>query len=261
MGPRKERDTISEALTDVTTIPRIGHDEAMRITAVEQRKLGDQLRTFDAGDWEKPTACTLWNVRAVAAHLVGSAAAQASPVEFVRQVRKGRPLVAEIGARYWWDGMNEVQVRERAGLTTAELIEEWDARAARALRARSKLPRFIAWLPLLKLPPPVGRQRLAYLFDIGFTRDIWAHRIDRALATGRPFDADAQHDGRILADLVAEWATLHGEPFTLELEGPAGGRFRQGTGGEAVRLDTIEFVRILAERAEGPGVLRHKLPL
>lgn len=250
-----------DAPTDVTAIPRIGHDEAMRITAVEQRKFGEQLRTFDADDWGKPTACALWDVRAVAAHLIGSAAAQRSPVEFVRQVRKGRPLVAEIGSRFWWDGMNELQVRERAARTTAELLDEWDVNAARALRARTRLPRLIARLPLLNLPQPVGRQPVAYLFDIGFTRDIWAHRIDLAVATGRPFDADPDHDGRILADLVAEWATTHDEPFTLELAGPAGGRFQRGTGGETVGMDAIEFVRVLAERVEAGGVLRHKLPL
>jgi uncharacterized protein (TIGR03083 family) len=246
---------------DVTTIPRITHDEAMRITAVENAKFGEQLRSFDAGDWAKPTDCALWDVRALAAHVVGSAAGQASPREFVRQVRTGRPLVAEIGGVNWWDGMNELQVRERASLTTDQLIDEWDTGSARALRARQRLPRVVARLPLLKLPAPVGRQPISYLFDMGFTRDVWAHRIDLAVATGRAFDADGNHDGRILADLVTEWAGTHDEPFTLELDGPAGGIFRHGTGGETVRLEAVEFVRILAERVPGEGVLAHPLPL
>ena len=154
-----------------------------------------------------------------------------------------------------------MQVRERASRTTAELMEEWDARSARALQARRRLPRPIARLPLINLPAPVGRQPVWYLMDIGFTRDVWAHRIDLATATGRAFDADREHDGRILADLVAEWATTHGEPFTLDLEGPAGGHYTQGTDGEAVRIDAVEFVRTLAGRVEGEGVLRHPLPL
>ena len=99
---------------NVATIPRIKHREAMQITAVENRKFGEQLRSFSIEDWAKPTDCALWDVRALAAHVVGSTAGQASPREFVRQVRSGRPLVAEIGAKYWWDGMNELQVRERA---------------------------------------------------------------------------------------------------------------------------------------------------
>ena len=205
-------------------------------------------------------------MRDVAAHVIGAARAQASPREFVRQVRAGRPLRTEIGGAYWWDGMNEVHVRERRGCTPAELIAEWDTAAPRALKARTTLPRPIAWLPLLKLPAPVGRQRLAYLFDVGFTRDLWMHRIDIARATGTEFDADATHDGRIVADLVAEWAGTHGTPFELHLTGPAGGRYTGGhhaggTGGERVEIDAVEFARILAERGHGDGVLANPLPL
>ncbi|MGB8961524.1 MAG: maleylpyruvate isomerase family mycothiol-dependent enzyme [Pseudonocardiaceae bacterium] len=246
---------------DVTTIPRITHAEAMRITAVENRKFAAALRNLEPGDWAKPTDCARWDVRALTAHVVGSAAAQASPREFIRQVRAGRPVVAEIGAQNWWDGMNEIHVREREALSVDELIAEWDRSSQRALRARTKLPRPIAKLPLLKLPAPVGRQSVSYLFDMGFTRDTWMHRIDLTHAAGTPFDADTAHDGRIVADLVAEWAGTHGEPFTLALSGPAGGLFASGTGGAQVELDAIEFCRILAERVTGEGVLRHPLPL
>jgi uncharacterized protein (TIGR03083 family) len=246
---------------DVTTVPRIAHDEAMRIAAVENTKFAGLLRSLEPDDWTKPTDCALWDVRALAAHVVGSAAGQASPREFVRQVRKGRPLVAEIGGKFWWDGMNELQVRERADLSTEELVAEWGASSARALRARTGLPRLVARLPLLNLPAPVGRQPLSYLFDVGFTRDVWMHRIDLAQAAAKSLDVDPDHDGRIVADLVAEWAGTHGEPFTLTLGGPAGGQFRAGTGGENVDMDAIEFCRILAERGHGTGILRHTLPL
>jgi uncharacterized protein (TIGR03083 family) len=249
------------AIQDVTTVPRITHLEAMHIAATENAKFGQQLRSFEADDWSKPTDCVLWDVRALAAHVVGSAASQASPREFARQVRKGRPLIAEIGAEFWWDGMNEFQVRERADLSTEQLIAEWDAGSAKALRARTRLPRPIARLPLLNLPEPVGRQPLSYLFDVGFTRDVWMHRIDLARATGKAADLDPDHDGRIIADIVAEWAGTHREPFTLVLRGPAGGQYQAGDGGESLDMDAIEFCRILAERASGSGILRHPLPL
>jgi uncharacterized protein (TIGR03083 family) len=252
---------VTETTQDVQGIPRIQHDEAMAITAVENQKLADQLRSFTAVDWSKPTDCTRWDVRAVASHLVGAAAGQASPREFVRQVRKGKPIMKEIGSEHWWDGANELQVRERETLTNDEIIGEWVATSARALKARTKLPRPIANLPLLKLPEPIGRQSLAYLFDIGFTRDCWMHRIDMAVATGKPFEADGEHDGRIVADIVAEWATTHGEPFTLVLDGPMGGRFTSVSGGEHVEMDAIEFCRTLAERLPGAGVMQHTLPL
>jgi uncharacterized protein (TIGR03083 family) len=246
---------------DVSTIPRILHPEAMQIAEVEANKVAAMLRDLEPADWAKQTDCPRWDVRGLVAHMVGSAAGQASPREFIRQVRAGRPVVAEIGAQYWWDGMNEIQVRERSDFSTEQLIAEWDRVSPRALRARRKLPRLVAKLPLLNLPAPVGRQPVGYLFDVGFTRDAWMHRIDLAEATGRPFDADAGHDGRIVADLVAEWATTHGLPFTLELTGPAGGHFTQGSSGEHVTIDAIEFARTLAERAPGDGVLAHPLPL
>jgi uncharacterized protein (TIGR03083 family) len=247
--------------TDTRSVPRIKHAEAMRITAVENGKFAAALRDLRPDDWAKPTDCARWDVRALAAHVIGSAAGQASPREFVRQVRTGKPIVNEIGAEYWWDGMNELHVRERSELSVDELHAEWAANSRRALRARRRLPRPIAWLPLLKLPAPVGRKNVGYLFDMGFTRDVWMHRIDLTRAAGTTFDADGEHDGRIVADLVAEWAQTHGEPFTLRLTGPAGGDFTAGENGEHVELETLEFARTLAGRREGTGVLRHPLPL
>ena len=69
----------------MATIRRIDHREAMQIAVVENRKFADQLAGFAADDWAKPTDCPLWDVRAVVAHVIGSAAAQASPREFVRR--------------------------------------------------------------------------------------------------------------------------------------------------------------------------------
>ncbi|WP_207835990.1 maleylpyruvate isomerase family mycothiol-dependent enzyme [Williamsia soli] len=247
--------------TDVTSIPRIEHREAMQIAAVENGKFAAALRALREGDWTKPTACQLWDVHAVAAHIVGSAAGQASPVEFVRQIRKGKPLVAEIGGQYWWDGMNEVHVRERSTNSPDELIAEWDAIAPKALKSRTTLPRPIAKLPLLGLPAPVGRQTVAYLFDVGFTRDVWMHRVDIARAAGTELDIDAEHDGRLVADIVAEWAGTHGLPFTLDLTGPAGGSYRSGHGGESLEIDAVEFCSILSGRGEATGLLTNPLPL
>ena len=70
----------------------------MQIAVVENRRFADQLAGLAADDWTKPTDCPLWDVRAVVAHVIGSAAAQASPREFIRQVRTGRPLQVEIGS-------------------------------------------------------------------------------------------------------------------------------------------------------------------
>ena len=247
--------------TDVREISRIKHREAMQITPVESRKFAAALRDLRPDDWAKPTDCARWDVHGLAAHVIGSAAGQASPREFVRQVRAGKPIVKEIGAEFWWDGMNELHVRERQGRSADELRDEWEKNSARAFRARRRLPRPIAWLPLINLPAPVGRKPVSYLFDMGFTRDVWMHRIDLAKAAGIEFDADAEHDGRIVADMVAEWAETHGEPFDLVLTGPAGGHYTSGENGEHVEIDTLEFFRILAGRRAGDGVLKNPLPL
>lgn len=60
---------------------------------------------------------------------------------------------------------------------------------------------------------------------------------------------------------AGEWATAHGEPFELVLEGPAGGKLCQGVGGERVELDAIDFVRILSGRRPGTRILSLELPL
>jgi len=249
------------ATIDVTSITRIDHDEAMQITAVENRKFAEMMASLSPAQWSTPTECTLWDVRAMASHLVGSAASQTSPREFLRQKRGGKPICKELGSPFWWDGMNELQVRDRASATTEQLSAEWTTVSAKALKSRTKMPRPIAGLKLLNLPDPVGRQPLSYLFDIGFTRDVWAHRIDIAHAIAVEPDHDAVHDGRIVADIIAEWAATHDEPFILVLDGPAGGTFVRGTGGEEVHISVVDFVRTLAERTTASGVLRHTLPL
>jgi uncharacterized protein (TIGR03083 family) len=245
---------------DVTTISRIGHEEAMRVATAENAKFATLLRSIAPEDWAKPTDCSLWDVRAIAAHVVGSAAGQVSPREFLRQKRKGKPVTAEIGGQHWWDGMNEVQVRERSHLTTDQLIAEWEATYPKAVKARTKIPRVISNRKLLNLPI-VGKQPLSYLFDVGFTRDVWMHRVDIAHALGYGLDFDAEHDGRLMADYVAEWASIYDTPFTLHLTGPAGGSFHKGEGGEVVTIGAVEFLRTLAEREHGAGLLSNPLPL
>jgi hypothetical protein len=198
-------------------------------------------------------------------HLVASAQAQANPVEFVRQVLRGRRLTAEIGGEHWVDGLNEAQVRARTGWTAAELPALWQRHAAAALRSRRRMPAPLRALPLLPigtgLGVRIGWQPLRYLFDMGFTRDVWMHRMDIARATGVAPELTPDHDGRIVADIVAEWSRRHGTPYSLVLSGPAGGRFRAGDGGDAETVDAVEFARVLSGRAEGTGILQHKLPL
>jgi hypothetical protein len=106
----------------------------------------------------------------------------------------------------------------------------------------------------------LGTRPLGYLMGCIYTRDTWMHRIDLARATGRPPALTPEHDGRIVADVVAEWARAHGRPYTLTLTGPAGGTFTRGTGGESIDMDAVEFCRVLSGRAQGSGLLAHAVP-
>jgi uncharacterized protein (TIGR03083 family) len=193
-------------------------------------------------------------------HVLGSGDAQASVREFAHQFRRGIPLNKEIDSHHWVDGMNELQIRERSHLSNDELVEKLRAVGPGAVKGRWKTPPPARHIPI-PFGPPIGWVGLRYLLDVGFTRDVWAHRIDIAQATGRDMGVTAEHDGRLVADIVGEWAGIHGQPFELVLEGPAGGTFSQGADGERVEIDAIDFVRILSGRLPGTGVLANPLPL
>lgn len=101
---------------------------------------------------------------------------------------------------------------------------------------------------------------MGYLLDVILTRDPWMHRVDIARATGRQIELTPEHDGRIIADVVAEWARRHGKPFTLTLTGPVGREYVSGESGEHVTLDAVEFCRTLSGRATGAGLLSQEVP-
>jgi hypothetical protein len=99
--------------------------------------------------------------------------------------------------------------------------------------------------------------------DTIYLRDLWMHRIDAARAAGRPAELTAGHDGRIVSDIVAEWARRHAQPFVADLDGPAGGSYASNSGrpdAEHISLDAVEFCRTLAGRAAGVGLLGTIVP-
>jgi uncharacterized protein (TIGR03083 family) len=242
------------------TADRIRRPEARVLAEEEFERFARLAASLSDADWTAPTDCTGWDVRAMALHVLGSGDAQASPREFLHQLRRGLPLNREIDSHHWVDGLNELQIRERSSLSNDELVDRLAAVGPRAVRGRWRTPPPMRYLPM-PFGPPIGWAPLKYLLDVGFTRDVWAHRIDICAALDRPMEATADHDGRLVADIVGEWAQLHGEPFELVLEGPAGGKFTQGDGGQRVEIDAFDFVRTLSGRLPGTGVLRHSLPL
>jgi uncharacterized protein (TIGR03083 family) len=232
------------------------HSDWMAAAEEEYRRLGALLAELDADDWSRPTDCSEWDVRELVAHLVGLAEGTASLREMRRQQKLGRaarPGEPDI------DGMNAVQVRERADATPEQLRRDLADAGARGVRRRRALPGPLRALPV-PFGPPLGTRPIGYLTDRIITRDAWMHRIDITRATGRELVLTADHDGRIVADVVREWARAHGQPYRLTLSGPAGGTWSAGEGGPSLTLDAVEFCRTVSGRAPGTGLLTHAVP-
>jgi len=244
--------------TPVQEIPTLGRSEAALLAAAENDRFVALVESLDPDDWTNPTDCPAWDVRALVSHVVAAMEANASIPKFVHQLRAGKKAA---GDRPDIDGMTEVQVRERLDLGPAALTARLTAIAPKAARARKRVPALVRGRTMnVEVAGTMEPWKLGYLFDVIFTRDTWMHRVDIARATRRPLDLDAEHDGRLIADVVAEWARRHGQLFTLHLEGPAGGSFTRDGSGETITLDAVEFCRTVSGRAPGTGLLTQEVP-
>ena len=236
----------------------LGHREAMILAVTEFDRMTAQLDALAPADWVRPTACGLWDVRAMAAHVLGMAEAQASFRQFAHDFRAaGKRTSGKM-----IDEMTATQVRERAALTPAAIVSRLAAIAPKAVRARRRTPAFARWAVRIKNDPPFDaeRWRYGYLVDTIFTRDTWMHRLDISRATGRSMELTAGHDGRLVADVVAEWSRRHAQPFALTLTGPAGGEWRSREGGERLQHDALDFCWTLAGRESGVGLMATNVP-
>lgn len=210
------------------------------------------LRSLAPEDWERPTACPAWTVRQVVIHQVASAHALLSPPEGLRQTRAGKRIEREEGLP-GLDAFMLAGQRARDNWTPQQALEQAAVVLPRFARFRRRFPEPLrSWV---KVPTNDGKIALGYLFDRVINRDHWMHRLDICDATGREPLVTADHDGRLVADLVSEWADLHGQPFHLTLTGPAGGQWQRGTGGEQIAMDALDFARVLSGRATGEGLL------
>jgi uncharacterized protein (TIGR03083 family) len=246
--------------TRVETIRPIGRDEAERLAATEYTRVIEQLRSLDDHDWGRQTVCELWDVRAMAGHTVGMMADFTSLRTVMTRMRAiGKDAKRRDMAMV--DVMTESQVASNAVLSTDELIAKAKQLVSPTSRWRAHAP---GWFRRVPMKEEVGGTpetwRMSYLLDTILTRDPWMHRSDIARATGREMHLTPEHDGRIVADVAAEWARRHGQPFTLTLTGPAGGEFAAGDGGEHITIDAVEFCRTISGRAEGEGLLAQEVP-
>lgn len=244
---------------DATTIPPIDHAEAMRLQAAELDRAIAMLRTLDAGQWTARTNCPDWDVRQMWLHVLGACEAGASLRENLHQMRLARRRRTELGVPLE-AGLSGAQVAEREHLAPDELLRRLEAVAPRTVKGRSRTPRPVRAVKLAVDAPVVEKWSLGYLIDVIYLRDAWMHRVDTSHATGAQLVLTPEHDGRIVADVVAEWARRHGRPFTLELTGPAGGTFTAAGGAEPSVLDAVEFCSLLAGRGEPTGLFTTVVP-
>ncbi|MFW5934171.1 MAG: maleylpyruvate isomerase family mycothiol-dependent enzyme, partial [Actinomycetota bacterium] len=203
---------MTSTTTDIDELTRIARGaEAWRLATAAYDALLELLTSLLAEEWEQPTVCQPWTVADTVRHLLGAAQAHASIPEFLRQQTWALRHKGEFddNALDAWTGLH---VRRHAGLGPQHLLERLRETAPRAVRARSRFPALLG-----RIAVPVdetgntaagspAKVTLGQLNTVVFTRDTWLHRIDIARAIGREPELDRHVDGRIIEDLVIEWA-------------------------------------------------------
>jgi uncharacterized protein (TIGR03083 family) len=241
--------------------PTITRQEAPALAEAAYARFAELLSTVEDHQWGLPTDCEGWDVRDLARHMVGAMRSAASLRETVRQ----QMVVARRARR---DGgnptdiMTALQIELTSSLSTHELAAECVRLTGPAAAGRARTPGLVR---RLRFPVTFGDTKekwsIGYLVDVILTRDAWLHRIDLARALGVEPALEPDHDGRIVADVAAEWARRHGRPVLLDLTGAAGGRFSFGQGRqETLQVDAVEFCRALSGRAPRTGLLHVDVP-
>lgn len=246
---------------DPSTIPPIRHAEAMRLAAMAYDRFADVVERIGPDDWARATDCEGWTVRDLVGHVVGAMRSAASIREFAAEQREIRRRLRADGGNQV-DLMTQIQIDRVADLGVAELVAECRRLGPKAAAGRRRTPgparRLVSFR--VQMGAIDERWRLGYLIDVILTRDAWLHRIDLCRAIGAEPVLTADHDGRIVADVVAEWCRRHGRPVELHLGGPAGGRFSSGSGGTSIEIDAVEFCRTVSGREPGDGLLATDVP-
>ena len=253
--------TLSAGTRKTPYVSALDHDVARRLAATEYDRVIATFELLTPEDWHRSTDCAGWDVRAMAGHMVGMTQMATSLRETLRQQLATKRRVRRDGGLAI-DAMTALQVEEHASLGTPELVQRLRAHAPKAVRFRFGVP---ALMTNRQIDPQTvnGAQEhwtLGYLLHTILTRDPFMHRIDIARATGVLVPSTPEHEGVIVDDVVREWAARHGVACTLELTGPAGGRWELGEGGEQITMDASEFCRAISGRAAAPGLLATEVP-
>lgn len=228
-------------------IPPVAHAEAGQQSRIEFERVLALIESLEGDDWQQQTYCTEWTVREMVAHLAGSMTGSTSLAEFVRQNVRN-PYIKE--AENPVDGVNRLQVEERADKITEEIIAEFRQNGPIAIRNRQKLPWLVRQIPI----PGVGN--FGYLMDIIYPRDEWMHRYDICAATGKKMVITPEHDGRltdlVLLDIAKKLKKqLAGRTIILQIKGALTGTYQFGSKAEpdcTLEIDLFDLHLRASER-------------
>lgn len=193
--------------------------------------------------------------------MVGAMRSAASVRELISQQLEVKKQVRRLGGDEV-DAMTQIQIDRTWDRPNSELVKECRSLGPKAAAGRRRIPSPMRRFAKFRVEMGSINERwtLGYVVDVILTRDAWLHRIDVCRAIGREPTLTPDHDGRIVADIVGEWARRHGQPFSLTLTGPAGGTYRSGDGGEVIEIDAVEFCRTISGREAGEGLLATAVP-
>ncbi|HZS94850.1 MAG TPA: maleylpyruvate isomerase family mycothiol-dependent enzyme [Chloroflexota bacterium] len=282
----RDENTVNGTVQEAAAIVPAAAEEAESLARTELERLLDLLTSLEPADWERETYCTRWNVRQVVSHLAGATAIHADRAVLLEratawtQKRADEPgqsmagymaellgMTPERRQSYREAGFNpldtvtQFEVDEHASSTPLDLIAELRIAGPPAFANRRTMPE-----PMRSLRLPIGIGVIVPVqafVDVILPRDMWMHRMEIAIATGRPIVRAAEHEGRLTAlvmrDLARQLTPALGEtPIIYRLTGPDGGNFRFGpdaTPFSTLTMDTVDF-HLLASGRMTPAEAR-----
>src|SRR3954453_4471311 len=134
--------------------PRLPRPTAMQLAATEYDRAVGLLRSLGPDGWSGSTECPGgggsarpecpgWDVRAMAAHMLGMVEMAASVRDQMRQVR-----IARRRGGLFIDELTALQVEEREGMTPVQIVEQYATRSPKAVAGRRRTPGFIRRRPM-----------------------------------------------------------------------------------------------------------------
>lgn len=230
----------------VSSLAGLSHAEASAAARAELGELLSVLRTLSDDDWARPTDCELWSVKDIVAHLVGWAEHFLSVAESAHQLRAGFARRGEFGGDLI-AAINQVQVDDRADLAPAELLAHLEDVYPRFLRRRDALA--LAGIVVPFYMPLFGLTHARYMLGVIYTRDLLMHRLDVALATGRPRPIGPA-TVRVIEDVLRDWTRRRAVDATVVLGAPLQATYVCGSGHRArIAAAPAELCRVLTGRA------------